>query len=829
MERMTLFADVLLPLPVKGLFTYRIPFELNDRVKVGQRVAVQFGRKKVYAGLIRHLHQQVPEHAPKYILHLLDENPLVNPIQYEFWEWIASYYMCTEGEVMHAALPSTFKLASESKVLLSETFLPDKVMLDENEFQITEALLENKKLTVDEIAKKVGFAKVLPVLRNMIDRKLIYMEEELDERYKPKKEKMVRLAAAFKDEESLRILMEDLGQRAHKQLELFMGFISLAGMDFSGTIETSRTVLLAKTNSNTGVLKTLADKGVFDVYDRHISRFAEESAKASPADLQLSPHQEEAYLQINKAFDTLRVVLLHGVTSGGKTEIYIKLIEQALKNGKQVLYLLPEIALTAQIINRLQKYFGDEVGIYHSRYNMNERAEVWNNISERDGGELHKAFRIILGPRSAIFLPFTNLGLIIVDEEHDASYKQFDPAPRYNARDAAIYLATMHDAKVILGSATPAIETYYNALHGKFGLAHIEERYGGVQMPDIEVVDMREQQRRRMLKSHFSSVLMDHLSSALALGHQAILFQNRRGFSLRLECDQCNWVPQCKNCDVTLTYHKGNELLKCHYCGFSSSIPSDCGGCGSHNLQMKGFGTEKVEEELAILLPDVKIDRMDLDSTRSKNAFHRIFSDFENRKTHILTGTQMVTKGLDFDNVHVVGVLSADNMLSYPDFRSNERSYQLMAQVSGRAGRKNKQGVVIIQSWQPAHPIIKLVVKNDYLGMYKLELKAREEFRYPPFYRMIIIRMKHKDAKLLHEASAVFGNDLRSIFGRRLQGPEFPLVARVRSFYIKQMTLKTARSANQDETKKILNQALVKFRSLATYKSVMVHFDVDPM
>ena len=487
-------------------------------------------------------------------------------------------------------------------------------------------------------------------------------------------------------------------------------------------------------------------KGIFEVYDKVVSRIAETHDSEDVGNIKLTKHQEQAFADIKLNLESHQVVLLHGVNSGWKTELYIKLIHETIEQGRQVLYLLPEIALTTQIITRLRKYFGNEVGIYHSRYSRDERAEVWNNIAGREEDGLSAKYKIILGPRSAVFLPFENLGLIIVDEEHDNSYKQFDPAPRYSARDAAIYLSTLHAAKVILGSATPAIESYYNAENGKYGLVKLTERYGGMKLPEIAVVDMRDQHRRRLVKSHFSSVLLQQMKQSIADHQQVILFQNRRGFSLRLECKECNWVPMCKNCDVTLTYHKNSELLKCHYCGYSTTIPPTCHDCGSANLKMQGFGTEKVEEELSFYMPDARIDRMDLDSTRSKNAYHRIISDFENRKTDILTGTQMVTKGLDFDNVHVVGILSADNMLSFPDFRAHERSFQLMAQVSGRAGRKFKQGKVIIQTWQPEHPIIENVVAHDYLNMYKQQLIEREKFKYPPFHRLIVIRMKHRKA-----------------------------------------------------------------------------------
>ncbi len=676
MSRITLFADVLLPLPVKGTFTYRVPYELNDFVQEGQRVAVQFGKKKVYAGLIKKLHEKVPETIPKYILSILDEKPVVNNIQFRFWEWISSYYLSTEGEVMNAALPSAFKLASESKVMLFPGFSPDEHIMDEFEYRVTEALMQKGKLTIDEITKQVGFQKVLPLLKKMMDKRMIYMEEELKGGYKPKLEKMIVLSPAYHPEESLKQLMDELGKRAHKQLECLMTYLTLAGFGDQPK-PVAKAELMQKSGSSPAVLKALTDKGVFETEERVVSRFqVEENGEMLP--VELNKHQEQAYEEIKHGFSERKVVLLHGVTSGGKTEIYIKLMEETIRQGKQVLYLLPEIALTTQIITRLRKYFGDQVGVYHSRYSKDERAEVWNHLLGYQLSDDMTRYNIILGPRSAMFLPYDNLGLVIVDEEHDQSYKQFDPAPRYHARDAAVYLSTMHNARVVLGSATPSIESYYNTKQGKYKLVELTERYGGMQMPEIVVVDMRDEKRRRMSKSHFSSVLLKEMKLALEEQKQVILFQNRRGFSLRLECDQCAWVPQCKYCDVTLTYHKASELLKCHYCGYSTTIPHSCGECGSTHLKMQGFGTEKVVEELAMIMPEARIDRMDLDSTRTKHAFNRIITDFEDRRTDILIGTQMVTKGLDFDNVRVVGVLSADNMLSFPDFRAHERSFQLM-------------------------------------------------------------------------------------------------------------------------------------------------------
>ena len=825
MERVTLFADVLLPIPVAGTFTYRIPFDMNNVIVEGQRVAIQFGKRRVLAGLVKKIHENVPTgHIPKYILSILDSEPLVLPIQFQFWKWISEYYMSTEGEVMAAAMPSVFKLSSESKVVLHPGFVPDREMLSSAEYHITEALLQTNKLSIAELTDLVGIAKILPILKTMIENHLIVMEEELADTYKPKKEKIVKLTDWAIEEDNLRQVMDELGKRAHKQLELLMAFIGLVGFPLSHSSQVVQQVLLAKAGVSVSILKTLVEKAIMQIEERDVSRILPVLSETITM-VELSPHQQVAYDSIIQQFEQKEVVLLHGVTSGGKTEVYIRLMERCLEEGKQVLYLLPEIALTTQIITRLQKYFGDQVGIYHSRFGKNERAEVWLGLNSNTPG--HKP-GIILGPRSAIFLPFDNLGLIIVDEEHDASYKQFDPSPRYHARDAAIYLALLHQSKVLLGSATPSIETYYNALQGKYGLATITERYGGIKMPEICVVDMREQTRRRMVKSLFSSVLLNDITQAIKNDKQAILFQNRRGFSLRIECDTCHWVPECKHCDVTLTYHKRSELLKCHYCGYSITVPPICPDCKGTGLKMKGFGTEKVEEELSILLPDAKIDRMDYDTTRSKNGFQKIMHKFENRETNVLTGTQMVTKGLDFDHVHVVGVLSADSMLSYPDFRAHERSFQMMAQVSGRAGRKGKQGKVIIQAWKPQHPIIQLVLKNDYLGMYQLQIYERQQYYYPPFYRMIVIRLKHKDPDILNDGAASLGRDFRKRFGKFVYGPEYPLVSRVKNLYIKQLLIKFPRSINSYQVKQRLYESLDQFRLVKEHRSIMVQFDVDP-
>lgn len=827
MDRITLFADVLLPLPIEGTFTYRVPHELNEFIHTGHRVSVQFGRKRIYAGIVKRIHKEVPkDHVPKYIISLLDEHPIVNDIQLKFWSWISDYYMSTEGDMMNAALPTAFKLTSESKLLLSHDFIPDKQNLNESEFIITESLLEKKKLSVDDISKLVGYKKVLPLIKTMIEKKILLMEEELADSFKPKTEKLIRLNTIFQDEKKMHELMDKLGKRAHKQLEILMKFISLAGFESLNEFSIIQKDLLKKSNSTVAALKSLLDKEVFICEEKIVSRFEVDIDQDNNTTVELNDHQEQAYNSIVSQLQEKDVILMHGVTSGGKTELYIKLIQDTIESGKQVLYLLPEIALTTQIINRLRKYFGDQVGVYHSRYSQNERVEVWNNILEEEPPG--PKFRIFLGPRSSLFLPFQNLGLIIVDEEHDSSYKQYDPAPRYNARDAAIYLATIHGAKVILGSATPSIESYYNAVHGKYGLAELTKRYRDVKLPEIQLVDLREEHKRRMMKSHFSSVLIKEVESALENDKQSILFQNRRGFSLRIECDVCHWIPECRNCDVTLTYHKYSELIKCHYCGYSTTVPPVCPDCGNTSLKMQGFGTEKISEELGVIFKDANIDRMDLDTTRAKNAYTRIITNFESRKTDILVGTQMITKGLDFDNVHIVGVLSADNMLNFPDFRAHERSYQLMSQVSGRAGRKDKQGKVVIQTWKPENQILSDVVNHDYHSMYSRILTDRRKFMYPPFYRLIIIRLKHRKPDILNECAASFTRDLRSKYEKLVYGPEYPLVGRVRNFYIKHTMIKIPKGMNLKQVKRDIKDSVIRTKTNASFKSVIVQMDVDP-
>ena len=824
-ERLTLFAEILLPIPVPGTFTYRVPFALNDQVRVGQRAVVQFGKTKVMSGLIIGLTEEVPSVEVKFLTDLIDDQPLVNDRQLAFWGWVSAYYMCYLGEVMQAALPSALKLSSETTVTLSPDFVLDSMALNDFEYLIVEALQVKPKITVSEVSKIIGFKKVMPLVHSMMEKGILIMEEELNEKYKAKYERFVRLCAIYRDDNKLQELMDQLTKRAYKQLEVLLAFITLGG---NADTDIMAKDLLQKANASSAILKAMAEKGVFEMYERKVSRLKDFKVQTDVDSIQLTDAQQKAYGEIKKGFEDNKPVLLHGVTSSGKTAIYIKLIKEAIDQGKQVLYLLPEIALTAQIINRLKEYFGDKLGVYHSRYGTNERVEVWEQVRDFDQTQSQR-HQIIIGSRSAVFLPYSDIGLVIVDEEHDSSFKQMDPAPRYNARDAAIVLAAMHKANVVLGSATPSYESYYNALNGRYHLVEITERFGGVQMPEIILSDMRVERRRKTMKADFGSTLLDAMKETFEEHNQTILFQNRRGFSLRLECEECHHVPQCINCDVSLIYHKSQNVLRCHYCGYTASVPAECPVCHSPNIRMHGFGTEKIEEDLKLVMPDAKVARLDLDTTRSKNDYQSILEAFQDHETNILVGTQMVTKGLDFDSVKVVGILNADNMLSYPDFRAHERSFQLMAQVAGRSGRKGKQGKVIIQTYEPAHPVLQDVLRNDFRSLYEKQMVIRSQFGYPPFYRLVLIRLKHKDYQKLNPAAAEMASLLRPIFKQDLLGPEYPVVSRIKNMYIKQMMVKFRREYNAQRVKELIAQQIRVFQQDPEYKAVQVQVDVDPM
>jgi primosomal protein N' (replication factor Y) len=844
MSRTTYFVDVILPLSVPNLYTYRVPFEWTDSIAIGKRVVVQFGKGKLYSALVRRIHEIPPkQYVAKYIDSILDDHPIVNQKQFELWEWMCSYYMCNIGDVMVAALPGGLRLSSETKVVLNHAYKEQvlKKELSDKEFLILDALEIRQVLTLNDVSDIIEQKIVYPIIKSLIEKGVVLIQEELKEKFKPKIESFVRITDYADDEENLKTFFVALEKKAPKQLDVVMTYITLSKRYSKERVEVRKLDILKVVEGGEAALKSLIKKNVFELYEREVGRLAsfENENKIS----NLNEEQQTILDSINVQFGRTEnisgqpvkdVVLLHGVTSSGKTEIYVKLIEQAIAEGKQVLYLLPEIALTTQIINRLRKYFGDMVGVYHSKFNENERVEVWNNVLGRSFDEKKNAtefsnFKLVIGARSALFLPFSNLGLVIVDEEHDTSYKQFDPSPRYNARDAAIYLAHIHKAKTLLGSATPCIESYYNAHDGKYGFAELTKRFGGVQMPEILIADVKEATRKKQMKSHFSPLLLDTITLALDKKEQVILFQNRRGFAPQLECNMCAWIPQCANCDVSLTYHKVSNQLRCHYCGYSIKPPTKCAACGDTDLKMKGFGTEKIEEELSIFYPKARISRMDLDTTRSKFAHQHIIQDFEEGNIDILVGTQMVTKGLDFDNVSMVGILNADSMLNFPDFRSFERSFQLMAQVSGRAGRKSKRGKVIIQTQNPDHSIIQEVIANDFASMYTNQLMDRKNFNYPPYFRLIEVTVIHKDVDMVNASSKYLADALKKHFAKRVLGPEFPLVSRVRNLYHKNILLKIERDASVGQVKKILSELLVKFKSSADYKSVRIQIDVDPM
>jgi primosomal protein N' (replication factor Y) len=826
-----LFANVLLPLPLPGYFTYRVPRELEAEVKTGCRVVVPFGRKKIYTALVYEVLNENPAGIEvKYIISVIDVSPVVLPVQFRFWEWMSSYYMCSPGEIMNAALPSGLKLASESMICLDPEADLETADLNEKEIVVAEALLAQNKLPLNSISDILDQQKIIPLIKSLIEKKIVYVEEKLEEKYKPLKQSFIALSPDLaKEEKSLEKVFDDLSKRAFKQLQALMAYLNIARQSNGEYIHIKKSELLKNKEVTPSSLKTLVSKGILETTEMESSRLETVTATSDPDDIILSLHQKRAFEELGKAFSEKEVVLLHGITSSGKTELYIKLIDQAIRKNRQVLYLLPEIALTTQIISRLRRYFGDKVGVYHSRYNDHERVEIWNHCLDSQKDEAYTGrFQVILGARSALFLPFHNLGLVIVDEEHDTSFKQYDPAPRYHARDAAILLAQLHGAKSLLGTATPAVETYFNAVSGKYGLVEMTERYGGIQMPEIILANIREETRKKTMQSHFSSLLINHIGDALKEKEQVILFQNRRGFSLHLVCDTCDWVPMCKNCDISLTYHKRDNKIKCHYCGYSETLPVKCPQCQSTRILMKGFGTEKVVEELGSIFPEITIRRMDLDSTRTKYAHQRILTDFEEQRIQILAGTQMVTKGLDFDNVSIVGILNADNLLNFPDFRSHERSYQLMEQVSGRAGRKNKQGKVIIQSFNPQHQVIQYVVNHDYFSFFKSQLADRKKFQYPPYFRLINIKVKHREPNVLNKAARDLAQDLRMELGKRVLGPEYPLVSRIKNLYIKQILIKIEKGPMTATYKDIIREKINDLLREPSYRQVRVIADVDP-
>jgi primosomal protein N' (replication factor Y) (superfamily II helicase) len=821
-ERTDQFADVVLPLALPNLFTYRIPQTLSGVVVPGMRVVVQFGKSgKLYAAVVWRVHENAPAYAAKYIEHMLDPEPVVTQKQLELWEWMAGYYLCTRGEILIAALPSGMRLTSETRILLNPQQTEPRDGLSDDAFIVLEALDVRQSLTLEELSAILDRKTVYPLVKELIGLGFIAVHEELQERYRPKFESFVRLAPEYNTEDKLREAFNELEKRAFKQLEVLMSFIRLSDRYGKPQEFIKRTHLLETAKDSSGSsLRGLIKRGVLEQHELEVSRLL--LAESDGRTILLSDEQQHALQHIRTQFEQQDVVLLHGVTSSGKTEVYIRLIAEQFEQNKQVLYLLPEIALTTQLIVRLQRHFGERVLVYHSKYSEQERVEVWQHV--RKGGPV-----IVVGARSALFLPFSNPGLVIIDEEHDSSYKQQEPAPRYNARETAIWLARLHGAKVLLGSATPAVETYFLAKQGRYGFAALTGRFGGTELPQIDVVDTRELTRKKLMQSHFSPQLIEGIQQALDRKEQIILFQNRRGFAPSVECQSCGHVPHCIRCDVSLTYHKVSDQLRCHYCGWTTPPPKKCPACGETDLRMRGFGTEKIEEELSLIFPTARIARMDLDTTRGKNSLHQLVADFENRKIDMLVGTQMVTKGLDFGHVSLVGILQADQSLNFPDFRAWERSFQLMAQVAGRAGRRSKQGRVIIQTFNPQHPVIEQVVANDFIGLYQQQINERQEFHYPPFFRLIRLTLKSRDENLLVLAAQHLADQLRAHFGARVLGPEFPAVAKVRDEYLKNIMLKIEREANSIKVKSIISKELLNMRAHPDFKKVRVVADVDPM
>lgn len=816
---MSFFVEVIIPLSLPKTFTYKVSEAEFQYIQKGMRIAVPFGKNKIYTALAVDLHQNAPTlYEAKEIHQILDEQPIVNEFQINHWFWIASYYMCNIGDVYRGALPSALLLESETIISQQKDTVINESELSDDEFLIYEALQHQSSLKVQNIMDILNKKSVLPVIQKLIHKNIITLEEEIQEVYKPKLTRYIRLHPHYQSEENLITLLDTFNKNAGKQKELVLQYFQLQAQERKPI---SVKQLIETANISVAVIKALVDKGVFETYYIQEDRvnFAQNQQENQ---LALSEAQQKAHDAIVNTFIGKDVCLLHGVTSSGKTEIYTKLIEHYIAQGKQVLYLLPEIALTTQLVSRLTKHFGNKVAVFHSKYSNNERVEVWQNVLQQS----EKA-QIIIGARSALFLPFANLGFIIVDEEHEPTFKQQDPAPRYHARDAAIVLANAHQSKVLLGSATPSIETYYNATSGKFGLVVLKERFGKVQMPEIELVDLKDSYFRKRMKGHFSLTLIEQITEAFANNEQVILFQNRRGFSPVLECLTCGHVPQCPQCDVSLTYHKYKNQLRCHYCGYSMAKPTNCHSCSSVDLETKGFGTEQIELELAELFPNKNIKRMDQDTTRGKYSFEKIIDGFKNREIDVLVGTQMLAKGLDFDNVSLVGIMNADNMLYHPDFRAFERSYQMMTQVAGRSGRSEKRGKVIIQTYNPLHNIIQQVTHNDYEGMYKEQLYERKIYYYPPFYRLIRLTLKHRDFEKLKEGSMWLYQVLKQNLSIPVLGPEEPAVSRIRNEYIRTIMVKIPGDASLQGTKKTIQKVLNSFEVVSQYRTIKVTVNVD--
>ncbi len=814
-----LYADIILPLALPNrTYTYLVPDDLEQDMAVGIRVEAPFGQSKLYSGIVARLHDQAPPHRVKSIAAIIDDLSVVTAKQLQLWDWIATYYCCTLGEVMSAALPGNMKLTSETKLTANPAYTDDLHELSADEYLIAEAIHLQPEISIDDARKILNKKTVLPVIQKLLHRGVLLIREELHEKYKPRKVTAVRWCEPYRsDPDSIKTVF-DIAKN-EQQVQVLMAYIQLSR---SQPVVTKRE-LLRKTGTSDSPLSTLAKNNILEVYDREVSRIADYQAELTGIGA-LSALQSKALSEINHHFSSgKKVVLLQGVTGSGKTQIYIEMIRETLLQGGQALYLLPEIALTTQIVSRLQKVFGGDIAVFHSKINSNERVEIWREVAAGKP--------VVLAARSGLFLPFSNLQLVIVDEEHDPSFKQYEPAPRYHARDTAIYLASQTGANVLLGSATPGVESYYNAQTGKYGLVELKERFGGLQMPEIETIDLKEQHKKKQMHSIFSKPLIDALKLAIENGEQAILFQNRRGYAPVLECQICAWTSMCKNCDVSLTYHKHHHRLRCHYCNYHTEVPEVCPACGSGKITMMGFGTEKIEDELKIFLPEARIARMDLDTAGTKNNLLALLSDFEEREVDILVGTQMVTKGLDFENVALVGVLSADQLVRFPDFRSGERAFQLITQVAGRAGRKKKRGKVLIQAYATNHPVVLDVLDGDFQRFINREMEERKTFQYPPFVRLIHLTIQHKDDKITAAAAAFLASRLRGKLGpERVLGPVLPAVSRIRNYYAQNIMLKLEKNnAMLTGAKQLIKMAGEELVGKPGWSQIRVVVDVDPV
>lgn len=821
------FAEVLLPVPIAGTFTYSVPEGLMGSIKIGCRVIVPFGKKKFYTGIVAALTPVAPQgYEVKDIVLVLDEEAVVRHPQLKLWSWMADYYLCTPGEVMRAAMPAGLKIESETFISPDPDYeeQPDR-RLSQRELAVMNYILGcDKKQPLDLIGKKTGFANIGPIANSLLEKGAVQISENLVERYRSRKETYVRLTADKGNSEALHKAFDAVrsGSLQEKALLALIELSAFMRQDTPEVQPVTRTELLERSGVTTAVIAAMAKKGIVEIYKKEISRFAYSGLVTGELP-KLSEAQTTALDSIHKSWFEKDITLFHGVTSSGKTEIYMHLIDYVLKQGRQALYLVPEIALTTQLTRRLQRVFGDKVVIYHSKFSDNERVDIWKKLLAASEP------CVVIGARSAVFLPFASLGLVIVDEEHESAYKQQDPAPRYNGRDAAIVLASMHGAKTLLGSATPAVDTYYKALTGRFGLVELTERYEGVNLPEVRIVDMADARKRGEVEGTFSLLTRRLVNESLQRGEQSILFINRRGYAPIARCKLCGYVPKCDNCDVSLTYHRHSDKLICHYCGTPYSVPDVCPACKEPGIEVLGYGSERVEEEIDSLFPSAAIARMDLDTTRSKDGYENIIDNFSKGKSQILVGTQMVTKGLDFDRVSVVGVINADSIVNLPDFRSSERAFNMIEQVAGRAGRKNNNGVVAIQTYNPSHPLFDYLVRHDYTGYYNAEIRQREQYNYPPFVRIIYVYIKHKDPTAVSTIAFEFASRMRSLFGNRVSGPDEPYVSRIQSLYIRRIMLKIETQASISKVKALLNNIRIEMTNSHRLSGAVLYYDVDPM